>query len=110
MARGYQRAVVANRPAADETAPTATTSCVATRRSLSPSRRVTRNAAAKATMLAPNGRNDPGLPWATARISHHRANAPTPATTATDRRVGLVNRSAITTTSDTDSTRVASAE
>jgi hypothetical protein len=61
-------------------------------------------------MLAPKGRNDPVLPWATARISHHKANALNAATTATDLRLGLVNRSAITTTSDTDSTRVASAE
>ena len=109
MASGYHRIVVARRPAAAETAPTATTSCVARTRYFASSRRVARNAQAKPIMLAPRGRKDPGRPWASARMSHHRANAPTAATTATDRRSGRVNSNPVPTTSDTETTRVASA-
>src|SRR5580700_5226340 len=110
MASGYHRDVVATRPAAAETAPTATTNCVARTRYFSPRQRVARKAAPKPTMLAPNGRKDPALPWAAARTNHHSASAPTAAATATVRRCGLVNSSVAQTTRDTTSTRVASAE
>jgi hypothetical protein len=109
MASGYQRAVVANRPAAAETAPTATTNCVAKTRYFSSSRLVARNAQEKPIMLAPKGRKAPGRPWANARMSHHKANALIVATTATDRRSGRAHRNATMTASDTVSTKAASA-
>ncbi len=68
-----------------------------------------RNAHPNPIMLAPRGRNDPGRPWATARMSHHSADAPTAAATATARLSGPVKSRPIATTSDTASTRAASA-
>ncbi len=91
MASGYHRAVVANRPAAAETAPTATTNCVArTRYSLS-RRRVARKTHSKGRPCSPPEAGRTRVrPWATARITTTRPARPPPPATATDRRSGLV--------------------